>query len=371
VSELASLAARVLRRTRGVAVDPAPSRDPAPLVAVARRALAQRRRRLISGKVTVGGTALAAAAAVAFAFGPWRRADDAAARLAARAAARSLSLLEAPAEAGPGGGHSLPGSALATGVSLQAPPEAPVRIGSADGTVLTLEAHGELSIVEQSSTRKFSLRRGAVRAQVARLQPGERFLISTGDAEIEVHGTVFRVALSDGDSDCEEGRRTRVSVAEGVVSVRAGGRETLVAAGDSWPACAVTPPVTTDHAPAAAAAPADDPTSPEHRLATGRRRARGAHPLAGAAGLAVANDLFAAAVHAKRERRPDEALRLFSRLLDVAPDGPLAEGARAQRMKLLEASDPASARRAAAEYLTRYPDGFARDDARRLVGNDP
>ena len=89
------------------------------------------------------------------------------------------------------------------------------------------------------------------------------------------------------------------------------------------------------------------------------------------AGLVAANDLFAAAARAGRERRPQDAIRLYSRLIELAPDGPLAEGAMAQRMKLLGAVDRGSAGRAAAEYLARYPDGFARVDARQLAGSRP
>jgi len=370
VTRYASLAAKLLRRSHGQTIGALPGRDPASLVPVARRALAQRRQRLVLRKVALGTVALSAAAALALAVGPWRRSASPPATLASRSPSHPFSIL-GTAQVG-GGPAASSRSALGTGISLQAPDSAPVRIGSADGTILTLEARGELSVVDQSATRRFALRHGAVRAQVAHLHDGERFLIATDDAEVEVHGTVFRVALADGDPGCEEGRRTRVSVTEGVVSVRAGGRETLVAAGDSWPACAR--PAT---APVADVSPAAAP--PAHPLAVsgaaGRRPLPALQtPQASArqtAGLSLANDLFAAAVRAKREHRTDEAVRLFARLIEVAPDGPLAEGATAQKMKLLAATDPQAGRRAAADYLARYPDGFARADARRLAGNGP
>ena len=365
----ASLAAQLMRRSRDQMTDALPDRDPGPLVPVARRALAQRRQRLMLRKVALGTVALSAAAALALAAGPWRRSGSPSATLASRGPSHSFSIL-GPAQAG--GSPTAGSSALGTGISLQAPPGAPVRIGSADGTVLTLEARGELSVVEQSATRRFALRHGAVRAQVAHLHDGERFLIATDDAEIEVHGTVFRVALADGDPGCEDGRRTRVSVTEGIVSVRAGGRETLVAAGDTWPACART----AAPAPIVAPAPAPHARPLAAALAGGGRRQLPTvqtlpAPSHQTAGLSLANDLFAAAVRAKREHRTDEALRLFARLLEVAPDGPLAEGATAQKMKLLATRDPEAGRRAAADYLARYPDGFARDDARRLAGIGP
>jgi len=358
VSGDVSRAAELLRRARQST--PAPELDPARLVPAARLALRQRRSRLVFQKIAVGTVAVAAAAVVTLGVGRWLH-HGAPATIASRPPSHALAILSAPPT-----GPVAPGAVVDTGITLQAPAGAPVRLGSADGTVLTLEARGELSVVEQSATRRFSLRKGAVRAQVAHLHDGERFLISTDDAEIEVHGTAFRVSLVEGEPGCEEGRRTRVAVTQGIVSVRAGGRETLVAAGNVWPACA---------RPAAPAA--GDEGTIGHRVAAQppalpRRRARGEASVARPTdGLTAANDLFAAAARAEREHRPDEALRLFSRLLDVAPAGPLAEGAAAQRMKLLATSDPATARRAAADYLARYPDGFARDDARRLAGTVP
>jgi len=359
VTRYASLAAMLLRRARDRGAEAAPERDPARLVPAARLALAQRRSRLMFRKVGLAAVGLAAAAAVALAAGPWLHRGPVSGTLASRSSPHVFAILDTPAS-------PVAGEVLGTGITLQAPPEAPVRIGSADGTMLTLEARGELSVVEQSATRRFALHKGAVRARVAHLHAGERFLIATADAEVEVHGTVFRVSLADGDPGCEDGRRTRVAVTEGVVSVRAGGRETLVAAGDVWPACARL-----------AASPAPDAATGPARVtaelpSVSRRHARAEPaPPRETEGLAAANDLFAAAARAQREHRPDEALRLFTRIIDVAPRGPLAEGAAAQRMKLLASRDAEAARRAAADYLARYPDGFARDDARRLAGSRP
>jgi hypothetical protein len=355
VTRYASEAAELLRRARESGA--VPELDPARLVPAARLALRQRRGRLVLRRVVLGTASVAVAAMVTLAVGPWLRHGSPGA-IASRSPSHTLAILSAP-PAGP----AAPGSVIDTGITLQAPPGAPVRLGSADGTVLTLEARGELSVIEQSATRRFSLRRGAVRAQVAHLHDGERFLISTDDAEIEVHGTVFRVSLVDGEPGCAKGRRTRVAVAEGIVSVRAEGHETMVAAGQVWPACAQ-----------AAAPGSPDVGNTPARVRTDAARHRPPAPSAPARqteGLAAANDLFAAAAKAEREHRPDEALRLFTQLLEVAPRGPLAEGAAVQRIKLLATSDPAAARRAAADYLARYPDGFARDDARRLAGNGP
>jgi len=378
VSRYDTLAAQVLRLVRAERASAAetPAADPTRLLPVARLALARRRGQVAFQRVAKGTLALAAAAGLVLALGPWLRSPP------RRAVTSSLVRHPFSVVKADGASASVVPS-LDPGVTLQAPPTAPVELASADGTVVTLEARGQLALLEQSATRRFSLRRGAVRAHVAHLPAGERFIIATDDAEVEVHGTMFRVSLADADPTCEDGRRTRVAVTEGIVSVRAGGRETLVAAGDTWPACARTD---APRAPAAVAEVATPPAAPAIAVAvsekTSPHRRMRALPAVTvpvppalspqpSPGLAAANDVFAAAVRAKRAHRPAEALRLFARLIELAPDGPLAEGAAAQQMKLLATSDPTAARRAAADYLARYPDGFARDDARRLAGSGP
>jgi FecR protein len=298
------------------------------------------------------------------------------------------------------------GMTLETGTGLVAPQGNEVRIGTMQGTVLTLEPAGELTLDEQGGVQRFSLRRGAVRAEVAPLQSSERFIIGTADAQIEVHGTAFRVALVDSDRACGGGIRTRVAVTAGVVSVRAGVEETFVAAGEEWPrGCAAgpgpAPPAlspgpllgapssttgaptarrrhtlaTTSHPRASSGASSGraqgsgtrGPMVTASLLATGRSTAAAA----GSSSLAAENDLFLAALRARREVRPRDALRSLGQLLDGYPDGPLTEAAMAERMHVLGTFDPAAAARAAAQYLRRFPEGFARDDADRLAGAAP
>jgi hypothetical protein len=93
-----------------------------------------------------------------------------------------------------------------------------------------------------------------------------------------------------------------------------------------------------------------------------------AAPPVPASSLAAENDLFEAAVRAKRRGRPVEAARLFAELAGAHPGSPLVESAMAQRMKVLAGVDPAEAARAAAAYLERFPGGFARPEALKLAG---
>ncbi len=70
---------------------------------------------------------------------------------------------------------------------------------------------------------------GTVTVEVERLQPGERFRIVTGDAEVEVRGTAFDVtAVGD--------RLRSVRVIHGSVEVRARGSRRLLSAGQAWQA---------------------------------------------------------------------------------------------------------------------------------------
>ena len=130
---------------------------------------------------------------------------------------------------------------LGAGDQVFAPLTASVRLGDTAGTELTLEPGGMLTVVESTATRRFALRRGAVEARVRKLVAGERFIIETADAEIEVHGTEFRVAIGEPESVPCTGAgpkatvATRVSVTGGVVSVKWSGDEQRLHPGDEWP----------------------------------------------------------------------------------------------------------------------------------------
>jgi ferric-dicitrate binding protein FerR (iron transport regulator) len=371
------------------------------LVAAVEQALRARARRRVLVR-RAGAVTFAAAAGLALVAGlrarPDHRASDAAPTIAAGQGDHALKVL---AE-----GDATPGSALAdartvplergmpvgVGLTLRAPASGEVRVGTADGTSLALEAGGQLTVTEAGATRRFALARGAVIARVSRLFASERFIVDTRDAEVEVHGTAFRVAVVPGEAGCGGGSTTRVSVLEGVVRVRAGGVETSVPAGGAWP-------VGCDERPARSARASEHPRArPAHRaeLADGPARpvelaSAPAHPAEApvaepavpraatpaeaapappprpASSLGAENDLFAAAVRAKKDGRSAEAARLFGELATSHPGSPLVESALVQRMKILATTDTAAAARAAAAYLERYPAGFARPDARELV----
>jgi hypothetical protein len=282
------------------------------------------------------------------------------------------------------------GMALPQGFRLVTPPVGEVRFGDARGTTLTLEGGGELAISEASVMQRYELKVGAVRARVAKLVPGERFIIATFDAEVEVHGTAFRVAVVPADPSCGAGTITRVSVTEGVVSVRRDGVEVHVTPGHVWPerceqaassSSAAAAPAADAHprargglvrtalrTPQAAASPAVAPVAEAapSPAAEAPEMPQVSPPLTRSE-LAAQNDLFASAVRAKRRGQGSQAARIFDRFTREYPASPRAESAAAQRMKVLGMIDSVAARRAATDYLSRYPSGFARIDARHIL----
>src|ERR1022692_563066 len=270
-------------------------------------------------------------------------------------------------------------ASVVAGTRLIAPEAAPLHLGTADGTVLNLEPGGSLSVVEAGATKRFALLRGALSVHVKKLARGERFIVDTADAEIEVHGTTFRVAMSTASSACGNGSPTRVSVSEGVVTVNKSVREEYLRPGDVWPPdCALTA------ASKGAVAHRPDvstrsPYRPSHQSTSSRPSAdygaaggstrQAARQLGSAisTSLEAQNDLFSAAVRAKREGQIAVALRLFDRFVRSYPDSSLVESALTQQMRLLVATDRDAAAAVATRYLARFPDGFARSEALALT----
>lgn len=324
----------------------------------------------------IGGGALAAAAAVALLVGGralLHHGASAPSEVAARvtvtghAVAGGVVLLH--------DGKEMPldgGSAIVAGDRLVAASDGRAAVSMSTGSHVIVEGGADMTIVEQDATQIFDLRAGSVRADVAKLGANERFLVRTPDAEVEVRGTSFRVALAPSDPACGEGVITRVTVSEGVVSVRSRGVESRVPAGSSWPSCAVaateTPvvaPVPTTASPGETVAPPPIPTP-----ALGGGAAHGSTKPAApipASELAEQNRLYAAATAAKRSGDTAGAIRLYDDFMKRYPSSWLEESAEVERMRLLALTDKGRAREAARAYLSRYPRGFARDEATEIA----
>jgi len=220
------------------------------------------------------------------------------------------------------------------------------------GTHLLVDHGGDLALLANDSAQTFFLGAGAVRADVAKLHAGERFVVRTADVEVEVRGTSFRVERVTPNASCGDGVATRVVVFEGVVTVRSGGHEDRVVAGEHWPRCG-SPAAATASAPAASASASIVPSA----------FAKATTP----SDLAAQNDLYGAAMSAKQRGELAAAVAGFERLLARYPTCALAEQATVERMKLLAKLDRARAIAAAKAYLVRFPKGYARADAQSII----
>jgi len=240
------------------------------------------------------------------------------------------------------------------------------------GTEIGLLPEADVMILKEDATQELELSHGAMTAQVAKLTPAQRFLVHTPDAEVEVRGTAFRVAVVPPDPQCGSGTLTRVDVTEGVVVVRRGGVESRVAKGETWPSgCnAAGAPGATAINPAIDGTPeAAEPVRPARSL-RGTDAPRPASRSSNASSLGAQNEMFADAIAAKRAGRVADAIGGFDQLLTTYPASPLAESASVERLRLLRGRDP-RALAAAREYLTRFPDGFARAEAEAVLAEKP
>lgn len=287
------------------------------------------------------------------------------------------------------------GDAVAQGDRVIASAGGSATLHMRDGTELRAVRGTDVFVAEQGLSQVFELRAGTVQLHVAKLQTGERFIVRTGDAEVEVRGTEFSVEVGE---ICA-GSTTRVAVREGTVVVRHAGVEARVTANESWPAgcdrqasaasstpppresappspSSAPPPPTSAPPPPATAPPAPPvvaPPSPVAAQRTGLGPANAPAPaparpvVAPSSELAEQNRLFADAMAAKRRGDVPATLSALNRLSSAHPTGPLAESAHVERMRVLVNVDRKRASDAARAYLARYPNGYARGEARALI----
>jgi len=253
------------------------------------------------------------------------------------------------------------GERLGEGTELRTSGASEASLDFDSGTHVTVGGASRVRLVEQTAKKRFALEAGSFSAKVAKLGPDERFVVTTPDAEVEVRGTAFRVALVSGEPSCGGGTPTRLEVTEGVVVVTHAGTQVRVAAGAHWPDCGSAVAAVL----VAPAAPPSVRAKPE-AVASTRAVAPGARPAA-SSHLAEQNDLFDEAMRRKRTGDAAGAVTQLDRLLAAFPGGPLSEGAAAERMRLLVASDPGHAPGAARSYLSAYPHGFARAEAEAIL----
>jgi hypothetical protein len=364
----ARLASRLLARAMPEGVPPPTAEARSDAIAVIEAAIVAKRRRKLwmrRGSIGMGLVAAATLLVLHVASEPWLR------RLGPYSTANHVAVVVRPLGQGARivGGQILAGNgqALWPGNRVRALPHGHAVLSFASGSQVTLDEDTEVQLVEAADSQVLALEHGAVRAEVKRLAATRRFVVRTEDAEIEVHGTSFRVAIAAPDAACGGGSITRLEVYKGLVSVRAHGVEIRVPAGDRWPHGCEATQANVAAVPGVVSNSETARATPKGVAALKPVQGARSVPARGSE-LGLENDMFAEATAARRAGDLESALRELERLLARFPDSPLAEGAEAERMKLLQALDRTRAREAARAYMARYPNGFARADAEGMLG---
>jgi len=237
----------------------------------------------------------------------------------------------------------------------------------ASGAQVRLEPATLFGISLSAGAEGVVLPSGKVSLSVPKL--GSRKLtVETAEAIVTVHGTRFTVERSEGD-----GGRTRVTVSEGRVEVRAGPEVAMLGPGGFWesqPRVMAQPPaLPTQPAAGTSVAETTEPLVAQHargKTHSGRRSAALEGPASSS--LPAENKLFRAAASAKARADFPTALRYFDELLRRYPESPLAQNAEVERFRVLRSMKrEEAAAQAAREYLSRHADGFARTEAKDVA----
>lgn len=216
-----------------------------------------------------------------------------------------------------------------------------------------------------STTERVTLDAGSLEIQVRPLGEKRRFVVVLPDGELEDLGTTFTVAV-------EDHRTAKVAVQEGSVILRLRGRSPLtIHAGEVWsgapkPAPASAPPraAEVENESPKEPAPSASAPLPKRRLPAPRASSVPSRSMVtppdpsldfrAAAALLGSGDAVGAA-------------QAFAKFLDEYPRDSRAEDASYLRIIALQRAGDASAmKRAATEYLRRYPSGFRRGEVERL-----
>lgn len=226
-------------------------------------------------------------------------------------------------------------------------------VDSVEGTEWTSEVTG--------SAIHARLAAGAASFHVEHTRSGQRFLLQMPDAQIEVHGTRFRVEVRRGTTN-------HVDVSEGVVTLRLQGKpERWLRAGETWDAAPheattdprpIAPPDAIDEAKGAPAGSADAREPPGRSGTTSAPDARS---------MAPQRDAFAAAVATFRRGNYRRAEQMLDRFLSESPRDARVEDAWFMKaVARSRAGDTEGAARLAQAYLDRFPNGLRRREAERI-----
>jgi hypothetical protein len=250
-----------------------------------------------------------------------------------------------------------------------------------DGVAIALEArtHVRLPDVAASSalaqaSEQVGLDAGSVFVRVPSLPHGHTFAVRTPDTTVTVHGTAFAVEVVPA---AQGTAGTRVRVSSGVVSVAVGGREVYLWPGMEWSSMSPEPAQHAalgeppQEAPVAAGGTPIQPAGGTRIAPSSHRGHPQARPAAhddSASTLGEENRLLGSAIAAAKGGNYGDAVATLDDLLRRFPTSPVAPEAHVQRFRILEQSgDVGAAAREARTYLMLYPEGSAREEAKRLA----
>jgi hypothetical protein len=234
------------------------------------------------------------------------------------------------------------GEQFAPGSRLETALGEPRELALVSGTRLRVAGGSTLHYAQGDTIHRFAISRGHAEFSVAKQRAQERFLVSTPDAEIEVHGTVFEVALNERADSC--GHFTAVTVSEGIVEVRTTGQRSFVTAGRTWPDdCKHPAPrqliatrLRSNLQPQGAGRVAGSSATAETMVSSQKVDDSQAERATPPSSLAQQNRLYARATRALQRGSYDEAIALYDELAAKYPDGPLAASAAAARFRTLD-----------------------------------
>jgi hypothetical protein len=333
------------------------------------------------------GIAVAAAAAVALALGAWHRVstpeNDQASQLSAISGQVDLSRSTGPVPV-------RPGVALANGDVLSTAPGSRARVTLADRAALEIGSRTRVRLAStgaevEGPDQRLELDDGEISLHVPKLVQGQVLSVRTPDALVIVRGTRFSVAVEHGSA---KSVTTRVAVSEGRVEVQSRGQTLFLDPGQHWSSPAesgATAGSVAEPAPSSAArsepdALGDPPLvrggsrhgAREHArtpksLAHGSRPTLASRPEA-ASTLAEENAIYETALRRARSGDLAGALAKLEILTREHSRSPLVQSARVERFRvLMQMGDQTSAAREARRYLSDYPTGFAREEARQIA----
>ncbi len=246
-----------------------------------------------------------------------------------------------------------------------------------DSSRIELAAQSRIELAESKADAvKLRLRRGSVRCDVTHRE-GRRFSVEALGVEVRVVGTLFNVAIAEGE------RRVDVSVERGSVEVRAldeTGPYRRISAGERWSVDlpSLSPPASASAEPAAPAPSGDPAESPRSRPKDELRAAEPAPPTADRGdadpasdpNTATARELFDLANLARRSGDLAAAARAYELLLSKYPNDGRAGLAAFElgRLRLERLGNPAGAVSALERAMAKAPSPGLREDAMaRLV----